>query len=66
MANYLHVGLWKILWRIGTLYFRKKIAYMWDPTEFYDDLEQSVFKIMLTCGTDVSLWHFFRAYGVTK
>jgi hypothetical protein len=32
-----------------------KNAYMWDPTEFYDDLEQSVFKIMLTCGTDVGL-----------
>jgi hypothetical protein len=26
---------------------------MWDPTKFYDDLEQSVFKIMLTCGIDV-------------
>jgi hypothetical protein len=26
---------------------------MWDPTEFYDDLEHSVLKIMLTCGTDV-------------
>ena len=24
------------------------------------------FKIMLTCGTDVGLWRFFRAYGVTK
>jgi hypothetical protein len=28
-----------------------KNAYMWDPTEFYYDLEHSVFKIMLTCGT---------------
>jgi hypothetical protein len=25
------------------------------PTEFYDDLEHSVFKIMLTCWTDVGL-----------
>ena len=32
-----------------------KNAYMCDPTEFYDDLEHSVFKIMLTCGTDVGL-----------
>jgi hypothetical protein len=32
-----------------------KNAYMWDPAEFYDNLEQSVFKIMLTCGTDVGL-----------
>jgi hypothetical protein len=32
-----------------------KNAYMWDPTEFYDDLEQFVFNIMLTCGTDVVL-----------
>jgi hypothetical protein len=24
---------------------------MWDPTEFYDNLEHSIFKIMLTCGT---------------
>jgi hypothetical protein len=50
----LHVGPWKILLRLGTLYFRKN-AYMWDPTEFYDDLEHFVFKIMLTCGTDVGL-----------
>jgi hypothetical protein len=28
--------------------FSKKNAYMWDPTEFYDDLEHSIFKIMLT------------------
>jgi hypothetical protein len=33
---------------------------MWDPTEFYDDLEQSVFSIMLTCGTDVGLWRFLE------
>jgi hypothetical protein len=32
-----------------------KNAYMWDPTKFYDDLEHSIFKIMLTCGTKVSL-----------
>jgi hypothetical protein len=61
----LHVGPWKILWWLGTLYFWKN-AYMWDPTEFYDDLEDSVFKIMLTCETDVGLWCFFRAYGITK
>jgi hypothetical protein len=35
-------------------YFRKN-AYMWDPTEIYDDLKHSVFKIMLTRGTDVGL-----------
>jgi hypothetical protein len=29
---------------------------MWDPTEFYDGLEQSVFKIIVTCGIDVGLW----------
>jgi hypothetical protein len=28
---------------------------MWDPTEFYDDLEHSIFKIVLTCGTKVGL-----------
>jgi hypothetical protein len=44
----------------------EKNAYMWDPTEFYDDLEHFVFKIMFTCGTDVGLLHFFRAYGITK
>jgi hypothetical protein len=32
-----------------------KNAYMWDPTKFYDDLECSIFKIMLTCGTKVGL-----------
>jgi hypothetical protein len=31
---------------------------MWDPTEFYDNKEHSVFKIILTCGTDVGLSHF--------
>jgi hypothetical protein len=39
--------IWKTLF--------SKNAYMWDPTELYDDLEHSVFKIMLTRGTDVSL-----------
>jgi hypothetical protein len=29
---------------------------MWDATEFYDDLEHSIFKIMLICGTKVGLW----------
>jgi hypothetical protein len=24
---------------------------MWDSIEFYDDLEHSTFKIMVTCGT---------------
>jgi hypothetical protein len=33
----------------------EKNAYMWDTTEFYDGFEQIVFKIMLTCGIDVSL-----------
>jgi hypothetical protein len=28
---------------------------MWDPIEFYDDLEH-YFKIMLTCGTNVGSW----------
>jgi hypothetical protein len=28
-----------------------KNAYMWEPIEFFDDLEHSIFKIMLTCGT---------------
>jgi hypothetical protein len=36
----------------------EKNAYMWDTTEFYDGFEQIVFKIMLTCGIDVSLWRF--------
>jgi hypothetical protein len=31
---------------------------MWDPTEFYDDLEHSIFKIMLTCGTKVDLLRY--------
>jgi hypothetical protein len=61
----LHVAPWKILWRLGTLYFRKN-AYMWDQTKFYDDLEHSIFKIMLTCGTKVGLWCHCGAYGVTK
>jgi hypothetical protein len=38
----------------------EKNAYMWDPTEFYDDLEPSAFKTMLTCGTDVGLWCFWE------
>jgi hypothetical protein len=29
--------------QIGTLYFRKN-TYMWDASEFYDDLEHSIFK----------------------
>jgi hypothetical protein len=61
----LHVGPWKNLWRFETLYFQKK-SYMWDPTEFYDDLGHSIFKIMLTCGTKVGLWRHCRAYGVTN
>jgi hypothetical protein len=28
---------------------------MWDPIEFYEDLEHSILKIMLTCGTKVGL-----------
>jgi hypothetical protein len=24
---------------------------MWDPAKFYENLENSIFKIMLTCGT---------------
>jgi hypothetical protein len=32
-----------------------KNAYMLDPIEFYVDLKDSVFKIILTCGTDVGL-----------
>jgi hypothetical protein len=32
----------------------EKNAYIWDPTEFYDELEH-YFKIMLTCGTKVGL-----------
>jgi hypothetical protein len=40
--------------QIGTLYFRKN-TYMWDASEFYDDLEHSIFKIKLTCGTKVVL-----------
>jgi hypothetical protein len=39
----LHVGPWNNLWWLGTFYFRKK-AYMWDPTEFYDDWEHSILK----------------------
>jgi hypothetical protein len=39
---------------------------MWDPTEFYDDMEHSIFKIMLTCGTKIGLWRYYGAYGVTK
>jgi hypothetical protein len=34
--------------------FSKKCLHV-GPTEFYDDLEHSVFKIMLTCWTDVGL-----------
>jgi hypothetical protein len=33
----------------------KNNAYMWDPTKIFDDLEHSIFKITLTCGTDVGL-----------
>jgi hypothetical protein len=28
---------------------------IWDPVEFYDNLEHFVFKIMVTCGTDVEM-----------
>jgi hypothetical protein len=27
---------------------------MWDPTKFYDGLEHSFFKVMLTCGTQLN------------
>jgi hypothetical protein len=64
--KFLHVGPCKILRRVGTLYFRKN-TYMWDHSEFYDDLEHSIFKIiMLTCGTKVGLRRCCGACGVTK
>jgi hypothetical protein len=34
-------------------YFQKN-TYMWDPSEFYDDLEHYL-KIILTCETNVGL-----------
>ena len=37
----------------NTLFLKK--AYMWDPSKFYDDMEHSIFKIMLTCGTNAGL-----------
>jgi hypothetical protein len=37
-----------------------KNAYMLDPIEFCVDLKDSVFKIILTCGTDVGLWRFLE------
>jgi hypothetical protein len=60
----LHVGPWKILWRLGTLYFWKKCLHV-GPYWILWRLGALCFKIMLTCGTDVGLWRFFRAYGVT-
>jgi hypothetical protein len=61
---------WKILWRLGTLYFKIMLtcgtkvglwrlwhdenAYMWDPRIFYDDLEHSIFEKMFTCGTQLN------------
>jgi hypothetical protein len=38
LNKYLHVGPYTILRRLETLYFQKK-TYMWDHSEFYDDLE---------------------------
>jgi hypothetical protein len=70
------VGLWRhwhgenaYMWdlgkRLGTLYFRKKCLHV-GPYWILWRLGTLCFKIMLTCGTDVCLWCFFKAYGVTK
>jgi hypothetical protein len=42
----------------------QKNAYIWDPIEFYDDLEHSIFKIMLTCETIVGLWRCWPGENV--
>jgi hypothetical protein len=49
----LHVGPCKIYDDLKHSF--RKNSYMSDPTEFYDDLAHSIFKIMLACGTKVSL-----------
>jgi hypothetical protein len=65
MAKALTYGTLKILWRLGTLYFWKKCLHV-GPYWILWRLGTLCFKIMHTCGVDVGLWRFFRAYGVTK
>jgi hypothetical protein len=43
VKNFLSSGTLELFMTTGTLYFWKN-AYMWDPTEFYDDLEHFILK----------------------
>jgi hypothetical protein len=52
------------LWPLGTLYFQKN-AYLWTQLNFMTTWN-TIFKIMLTCGTKVDLWCYCGPYGVTK